>query len=46
MSDRIKQALQMAAVQADHWPEGFGEFWGKTIDGEWTREPDAVAEYG
>ena len=46
MTDRIKQALRMAAVQADHWPAGFAEYWGKNLDGEWTREPREVGEYG
>jgi len=36
----------MAAVQADHYPSGHGQFWGKTIEGEWTACPELVAEYG
>lgn len=46
MDDRIKRALRLAAEQAEHWPAGFGNYWGRTIDGEWTQEPAEVAEYG
>ncbi|HEX2171947.1 MAG TPA: hypothetical protein VHL09_05830 [Dehalococcoidia bacterium] len=46
MTDRIKSALVMAAVQAENWPAGFGNFWGLTIDGKWTQEPADVSEYG
>ena len=46
VTDRIKTALRRAAVQAEHWPAGYGEYWGKTLDGEWTERPSQVAEYG
>jgi hypothetical protein len=44
--ERARNALEMAAVQADHYPEGYGGNWGKDIDGEWTSNPEDVAEYG
>ena len=46
MTDQIRAALQRAAVQAEHWPAGHGQYWGKTIDGAWTESPAQVGEYG
>lgn len=42
----IRDALDMAATQAEHYPTGRQDYWGKTIDGEWTTKPEDVAEYG
>ncbi len=45
-TDRIQTALRRAAIQAEHWPAGYGNYWGRSIDGEWTDSPFQVAEYG
>ena len=45
-TSRIQAALHRAAIQAEHWPAGHGNFWGRTIDGAWTERASQVAEYG
>lgn len=45
-TDDIRDALNQAAIQAEHYPPGHADYWGRKLNGDWTITPESVAEYG